>query len=193
MIYSFCSKKGCTDGSTPYAGLIQASDGNLYGTTFAGGANQTSCNGGCGTLFKITTSGTPTLTTLYSFCTESDCTDGSQPQGGLVESTDGILYGTTAYGGTVGLGTVFSFPVLESVPFVKILADSGPVGSAVIILGTNLNSATGVRFSGTAAESFSVVSNSEIDATVPAVATTGKISVITPSGTLYSNVDFVVK
>ena len=190
VIHSFCSKKDCTDGSTPYAGLIQASDGNLYGTTFAGGANETSCNGGCGTLFKITTAGT--LTTLYSFCAESDCTDGSQPQGGLVESTDGILYGTTYYGGTMGLGTVFSFPVLEPVPFVKILANSGPVGSTVIILGTNLNGATGVRFNGTAAESFTVVSNLEIDATVPAVATTGKISVITPRGTLNSNEDFVV-
>ena len=64
-----------TDGSNPYAGLVQATDGNLYGTTSEGGANNnSSCTGdtvGCGTFFKITPSGT--LTTLYSFCAQSNC------------------------------------------------------------------------------------------------------------------------
>ena len=66
---------------------MQATDGNFYGTTAAGGAN------GNGTVFKITPSGT--LTTLHSF----DGTDGSNPIAGLVQATDGNFYGTTATGG----------------------------------------------------------------------------------------------
>ncbi|MGH9432855.1 MAG: choice-of-anchor tandem repeat GloVer-containing protein [Terriglobia bacterium] len=89
--YNFCSQANCTDGSNPYAGLALGTDGNLYGTTLASGAY----NGG--TVFKITRTGA--LTTLYSFCAQSGCADGSQPMGGLVLGTDGNFYGTTAYGG----------------------------------------------------------------------------------------------
>src|ERR1035437_89259 len=67
-LYSFCAQIGCTDGSIPYAGLIQATNGDLYGTTADGGAN-----GNYGTIFKITPGGA--LTTLYSFCSQSGCTD----------------------------------------------------------------------------------------------------------------------
>jgi uncharacterized repeat protein (TIGR03803 family) len=64
----------CTDGSTPYASPVQASDGNLYGTTYDGGANYKSCSGGCGTIFTITTAGT--LTTLYNFCSNRSALTG---------------------------------------------------------------------------------------------------------------------
>ena len=77
----------CTDGDDPVAGLIQATDGNFYGTTSEGGAH------GDGTVFKITPSGT--LTTLYSFCSKSGCTDGDYPDAGLVQDTNGTFYGTT--------------------------------------------------------------------------------------------------
>jgi uncharacterized repeat protein (TIGR03803 family) len=83
-----------TDGSGASA-LIQANDGNFYGTTDSGGAN------GIGTVFKITPSGT--LTTLHSF----DGLDGSVPEAGLVQATNGKFYGTTASGGANGEGTVF--------------------------------------------------------------------------------------
>jgi uncharacterized repeat protein (TIGR03803 family) len=100
-LYSFCSQTNCADGDEPYAGLVQATNGNLYGTTCCGGAK------GQGTVFKITPSGT-TLTTLYSFCSQSDCTDGEGPYAGLVQATNGNLYGTTNAGGGAGsLGTVF--------------------------------------------------------------------------------------
>jgi uncharacterized repeat protein (TIGR03803 family) len=66
-----------TDGAYPMAGLTQGADGNLYGTSDEGGANA------AGTVFKITPSGT--LTTLYSFCSQSGCTDGSNPMAGLIE------------------------------------------------------------------------------------------------------------
>ena len=106
-LYSFCSQTGCTDGDNPYAGLIQATNGNFYGTTGNYGAN-----GGGGTIFKITPSGT--LTTLYSFCAQSRCTDGEFPAG-LIQASDGNFYGTTSTGGanidcingTGGCGTVF--------------------------------------------------------------------------------------
>jgi YVTN family beta-propeller protein/uncharacterized repeat protein (TIGR03803 family) len=99
-LYSFCSQSGCTDGETPYAGLIHGTDGNFYGTTLLGGAN------GAGTVFKITPGGT--LTTLYSFCSQSGCTDGAEPFAGLIQGIDGNFYGTTPFGGGVNsTGTVF--------------------------------------------------------------------------------------
>jgi uncharacterized repeat protein (TIGR03803 family) len=92
---SFCSQSGCADGEEALAGLVQATNGDLYGTTASGGAN----NGG--TVFKITPSGT--LTTLYSFTCPGvfgDCADGQVAgPSGLVQATDGDFYGTTSYGG----------------------------------------------------------------------------------------------
>jgi uncharacterized repeat protein (TIGR03803 family) len=95
-----------TDGYTPYGALIQASDGNFYGTTYVGGANPTGCNGyGCGTIFKITLRGK--LTTLYSFCSESACSDGQWPSSDLVQGSDGNFYGTTQAGGAFGTACPF--------------------------------------------------------------------------------------
>ena len=88
-------------------------------------------------------------------------------------------------------GTVFSLSVGLG-PFVETQPTSGKVGAAVKILGTNLTGATSVTFNGTAA-AFKVVSSSLITATVPAGATTGKVQVVTPSGTLSSNVPFRVR
>src|SRR5215472_12076832 len=98
-----------TDGANPAAALIQAADGNFYGTTVAGGANN-SCSyfgvSGCGTIFEITPSGT--LTTLYSFCSQSGCPDGNFPAAALVEAADGNFYGTTPAGGANDSCTYFS-------------------------------------------------------------------------------------
>lgn len=98
-LYSFCSQTSCTDGSSPIAPLIQASNGDLYGTTQQGGANNNN-----GTVFQITTAGA--LTTLYSFCSQTSCSDGQGPTAGLVQATDGNLYGSTNAGGN-GYGTIF--------------------------------------------------------------------------------------
>ena len=76
-LHSFAS----TEGNSPDGGLLQASDGNFYGTTLYGGtAANCGDSGGCGTIFKITSSGT--LTTLYQFCQQSNCADGNQPAAG---------------------------------------------------------------------------------------------------------------
>ena len=180
-LYSFCELAGCPDGAGPGA-LIDA-NGDLYGTTSGGGAN------GHGTIFKITPSGT--LTTLHSFCALANCADGQGPVGRLVQDTNGDLYGTTAAGGANGnYGTVFRLS--EGLkPFVETQTASGNVGAAVKILGNNLTGATSVSFNGTGA-SFKVVSKFEITTTVPVGATTGTVQVVTPSGTLSSNVPFRV-
>jgi uncharacterized repeat protein (TIGR03803 family) len=121
-LYSFCAVSGCTDGANPESPLIQATDGNYYGTTHLGGAN----NGG--TVYRITPGGT--LTTLYSFCAQAGCADGQYPYAGLFQATDGNLYGTTYQGGAAGKGTVFSLSV-GLAPFVKKLPASAAVLKAV--------------------------------------------------------------
>jgi uncharacterized repeat protein (TIGR03803 family) len=105
-LYSFCSLSGCADGNEPQAGLVQASDGDFYGTTFGGGANNS------GTVFRITLSGA--LTTLYSFCSLSGCADGSYPGAGVVQARDRNLYGTTSFGGANSDGTVFRLVTLRA-------------------------------------------------------------------------------
>jgi uncharacterized repeat protein (TIGR03803 family) len=179
--FDFNKKGQDGEGVEPYAGLVQGTDRDFYGTTHG--------DHGDGTIFKITLSGK--LTKLWSF----DSTDGATPHAGLVQGTDGNFYGTTQYGGsndacTYGCGTVFSLSVGLG-PFVETLPTSGKVGAAVKILGTDLTGATSVSFNGTVAK-FKVVSSSEITTTVPAGATTGTVEVKTPGGTLKSNVVFRV-
>jgi uncharacterized repeat protein (TIGR03803 family) len=184
-VYSFSVADGCS----PSGGLIQATDGNFYGVTGAGGSP------GGGTIFRLSPEGT--LTVLYNL---PDCVGGCSPSGTLVQATDGNLYGTTALGPLAigncpggfgdGCGTVFKLNVGLG-PFVKTVPTSGSVGTAVIILGTNLTGATEVKFNGVAAP-FNVASSSEITATVPAGATTGEVDVETPGGKLSSNIQFTV-
>jgi uncharacterized repeat protein (TIGR03803 family) len=97
-LYSFCSQSNCSDGAGPNAGLIQAPDGTLYGTTNGGGTND------LGTIFKITAG---KLRTFYNFCSQSGCSDGANPSAGVVQGADGNFYGTTAVGGAFGAGSVF--------------------------------------------------------------------------------------
>jgi uncharacterized repeat protein (TIGR03803 family) len=89
------------DGAVPYAGLIMDADGNLYGTSFSGGTKCTA-SGGCGTVFRVTPSGSESL--LYSF---AGGTDGSFPFCALAWGANNSLYGTTVYGGANNLGTAF--------------------------------------------------------------------------------------
>lgn len=98
-LYSFCAQTGCPDGSFPSAGLVQATNGNFYGTTTTGGVN------GNGTVFEISAGGTQT--TLYSFCSQAGCADGSSPEAGLIGATNGNFYGTTESGGAHYEGTIF--------------------------------------------------------------------------------------
>jgi uncharacterized repeat protein (TIGR03803 family) len=90
ILYSFCAHIHCSDGDQPLAPVL-GSDGNLYGVTTAGGNSTAS-----GTVYKLTLGGE--LTTLYSFCPSSGCADGQQPLG-IIQASDGNLYGTTQFGG----------------------------------------------------------------------------------------------
>jgi uncharacterized repeat protein (TIGR03803 family) len=88
-IYNFCSLSGCPDGEYPNSGLVQGTNGDLYGTTLYGGADYClAFNGhtGCGTIFKITPDGV--LTTLHAFCSQGVCRDGYYPNG-LTQAANG--------------------------------------------------------------------------------------------------------
>ncbi len=101
-LYSFCGDPQdgvCLDGQDPELALVQASDGNLYGTTYAGGTD--GVNDGYGTIFKITLDGA--FTSLYSF------PGYTPPSSALIEGPDGYLYGTTATGGTGTYGAGGTF------------------------------------------------------------------------------------
>jgi uncharacterized repeat protein (TIGR03803 family) len=242
VLHSFCIQTNCSDGQFPNGPLVVTFDGNIFGTTGGGGTG--SLNGSpAGLVYELTAGGTYSIT--YNFCVVTDCEDGIDPQditlgtdgrlygatsdGGfinagttfrlttagvltrlhsfrnadgrqpgsaLIEGTDGTFYGTTTYGGTYnrkfcglqGCGTVYRM-ALGLKPFVKTVQPGGHVSDSVIILGNNLSGTTSVSFHGTAA-SFTVVSATEITATVPAGATTGTIQVVTPGGALNSNVVF---
>jgi uncharacterized repeat protein (TIGR03803 family) len=104
VLYSFCSQQNCTDGETPFLGSLIFKDGTLYGTTDDGGSNNS------GTVFALDlTTGRERV--LYSFCSQTNCTDGENPLAGLFE-LQGKLYGTTESGGNTscsgGCGTIFS-------------------------------------------------------------------------------------
>src|SRR5262249_39816718 len=118
-----------TNGSIPN-NLIQANDGNFYGTTELGGLSN------AGTIFRMTPDGT--VTTLRSLSS----TDGTKPMAGLTQGTDGNLYGTTSFGGgNTSSGTVFKLSLGLS-PLVKTVPLAGKAGSAVKIIGNNLTGST---------------------------------------------------
>ena len=183
VLYSFCSQTNCTDGYAPFAGLVQGTDGNFYGTT-----TDASTGTGRGTIFQVTPAGK--LTTIHTFSESGEPGPGPELSGSLIQGTDGSFYGVTTAGGTNNDGTVFRLS-LGLGSFVEAQFNFGIVGSNVVILGSNLTGTTSVRFNGRTA-AFTVVSDTEITATVPAGATTGKFGVTTPAGTLISNQKFHV-
>jgi uncharacterized repeat protein (TIGR03803 family) len=172
------------EGFGPVAGLVQATDGEFYGTTFGGG---TTTNG---VIFRISSKGS--FSVLHNF----DGTGGGGPISTLGQHTSGVLYADTELGGTStqcsggGCGVFYSLKMGLG-PFVSSMFNSGKVGRAVEILGQGFKGTTGVSFNGTAAR-FSLKSNTYLTATVPNGATTGFVTVKTPGGTLKSNKQFRV-
>jgi len=170
---SFVLKSGCLHGGEPCAGLIQATDGNLYGTTDVYGAK------GGGTIFRMTLSGN--LTTPHSF---GGPTQGGNTSAGLVEDTRGTFYGTTFYGRHRRQRHCLRL-VGKTQPICGNGAHCGHGWQRVLKLGNNLSGATSVTLNGTPA-TFAVGTGSVIKTTVPAG--TGMVHVATPSGTLSSSV-----
>lgn len=99
LLYTFCSASGCSDGNGPFAGLARDSSGNLYGTTYFGGAQSD------GVVFELSSKGSYSV--LHSFCSESNCTDGSQPAAAVTLDSSGNIFGTTGRGGDNNFGTLF--------------------------------------------------------------------------------------
>jgi len=113
VLWAFACQAGgvCPNGRSPEGGVIQASDGNFYGTTYAGGAYND------GTIFRITPSGK--LTTLYSFCdSPNTCAinSGAGPYGTLLQASNGDLYGTTTFGTVFKIDPKGRFKLLYSWP-----------------------------------------------------------------------------
>src|SRR5215469_11678466 len=131
VLYSFCRQTGCPDGSNPRGALVQGTDGSLYGTTNAGGLNNSNycLNEGCGTIFSI--SPQAKFTNLYNFCSLANCADGYFPVGAMIQGTDGKFYGTTSEDSYDG--TIFSFDVGLG-PFVTFVHRAGRVGQTGGIL-----------------------------------------------------------
>jgi uncharacterized repeat protein (TIGR03803 family) len=173
------------DGINVMAGLVQATDGKLYGTTAGGGANAT------GIIFSVSSKPPYTYKILYAF----DGTTGSSPQATMVQHTNGILYGDTQAGGTDtkycgACGTFYSLNIGLK-PFIHLVSASGKVASTVEILGQGFTGTTGVSFDGSAA-TFTVSSSTYLTAKVPAGARTGSVIVTTPGGKLTSSGSFRV-
>jgi uncharacterized repeat protein (TIGR03803 family) len=109
----FCGEKSCPLGGNPVSTLVQATNGDLYGTTggelatvIAGTQNQQFADKGPGVIFKMKPGNSPSA--VYTFCSQTNCTDGRYPFGTLIQATNGDLYGTTVGGGVNGdYGTVF--------------------------------------------------------------------------------------
>lgn len=136
VLYSFCAKSHCTDGANPEGDLIFGRDGTLFGTTLTGGATNCYAHGsGCGTVFKLTPSGTTYKErVLHWFCHEVyACVDGAFPTG-VAMDTNGVLFGGTTYGGRYdqqgsGGGLIFKLVPSKSGYKYRVLYYFGPANS----------------------------------------------------------------
>jgi uncharacterized repeat protein (TIGR03803 family) len=186
VIHNFHSAAG--QATYPTAGLVQATDGNLYGATAFGGTF------GHGQLFQITPKGKYAV--LHNFGPHSGA-GGSAPEVSLFQHTNGTFYSDTYEGGDpacvsrCGLLYGLGMGLGKFVSFVGPLS-SGKVRETIEILGQGLTGTTKVSFHGLSA-TFSVVSDTYLTAVVPSGATTGPVTVSTPGGTLTSNKVFRVR
>lgn len=185
-----------TDGAYPYAGLVQATDGNFYGANSGGGAFSASC-AACGTIFKVARKGTGfVFSTLHSF----DQTDGETPYTTIFQHTNGLLYGTTEQGGvgnvdihcSAGVCGVLYSENIGAAPFVALVSRAGKVGAKIELLGQNFTKSSVVTFGTVVATTVTLSGSSLLVATVPNGATTGFVTVTTTGGTLTSSKTFLV-
>jgi uncharacterized repeat protein (TIGR03803 family) len=186
------SMNATTDGQQSYAGIVEGTDGNFYGTNSQGGTPSQSCGQlGCGTLFKISRQG------AFSVIHDFDYPTGSTPYTPMIQHTNGMLYGTTEIGGSGVRGTCTGCGVFYKLnaglaPFAALLPDAGIPGARIQVLGQGFTGTTAVKFNGVPA-SFKVVEDTFLTAIVPAGATSGFVTVTTPTGTLTSYRKFIVR
>ncbi|MBZ5570946.1 MAG: hypothetical protein LAO09_03595 [Acidobacteriia bacterium] len=169
---------GGSEGAEPDAGLVQASDQNLYGGNSSGDlANQ-------GDLFRISLGGS------YSVVHDFDASNGGEPDVTPFQHTNGILYGDARNGGSGNRGVFYSLDAALPA-FVSFLPAAGKVGATIQFLGQGFTGTTAVSFNGTPAQ-FTVNSDTQVTATVPAGAKTGKIGIETKGGIAISAGTFTV-
>ena len=148
LLHKFPAYKG--DGKYLSAGPVVDGLGNVYGTTMSGGhagswGKHRVCYGGCGTVFEVSAAGVETIIHAFNGFQKKNA-DGADPEAGLILDAQGNLYGTTAWGGVYGQGTVFKLTpagaetVLYS--FTGLADGSEPVGSLVMDAQGNLNGTT---------------------------------------------------
>jgi len=180
VLYNF-SVSGTTDGRYPQTGVVQGSDGFLYGVASTGGAS------GQGTLFRLSTTGTG-FQDLHDFQTAT----GDTPSSALLLHTNGTIYGQTSHGGThVAYGTIFSF-ANNLIAFVTpLVLRSARVGASVSLLGQGFSTATAVTF-GTTAATYTVASDTFLTAKPVAGSTTAQITVKEPAGNLLTPLKFKI-
>jgi uncharacterized repeat protein (TIGR03803 family) len=179
VLYNFCSQRSC--GTFPGSTLVLGTDGALYGTTTQGGTAD--CEQiGCGTIFRFAAG---ELTTLHTF----QQTDGWVPNA-LTQTTRGYFVGTVYQGAESNSGTVFAISTGLK-PFVTFVQSFAKVGQTGGVLGQGFTGATAVAFNGTPA-TFTVLSDTFLKTTIPQGATSGYVTVTTPTGVLTSNVPFRV-
>jgi uncharacterized repeat protein (TIGR03803 family) len=129
VLHNFCGGNGCgslgTDGANPFGRLAIGPDGNLYGTTQAGGIYEGHYNSG--TVFRVSLSGAYQV--MHIFSGGSGTGDGENPVAGLTLASDGNFYGTTEFGGTSGFGTVFKMNLAGTVTILQSFAEFDPNGA----------------------------------------------------------------
>lgn len=162
-------------------GLMQPTDGNFYGV-YGGNDGTPAC-----AIYQVNPAGDYAVVYEFDFGA-----DGSYwPRTPLFQHTNGLLYGTT-YGPNVSprAGTFYSLDMALK-PFISVLPDSGKVTATVGVFGQGLTGTTRVTFNGIAT-AFTVSSDTYLETTVPEGALSGRLRVMTPSGTLTSNKIFRV-
>jgi uncharacterized repeat protein (TIGR03803 family) len=210
-IYTFCTQANCADGDFPASGLLQATNGTFYGST--AGDNEYGPIPD-GTLFSLSTGLGPFVKTQPTSAKEGakigifgqGFSSSSVVQFGGVQSTKIKLYGTafltarvpagaltgpvTVTNGTTTLTSNQPFRVKPQVGSFD--PPSGSVGTQVTITGTGFTQTSGVGFGDYVPAEFTVNSDSQITATVPAGAKTGPVGVVTKGGTAISSAKFTV-
>ena len=180
VLHNFDGTVGATDGKLPTCGVVQGSDGFLYGATANGGTS------GFGTLYKIKTNGT-SYAVIYNF----DKTNGANPNSQPFLLTTGKIYGLTSTGGAHSEGVLYSLDASLKAFTQPVVINSGKVGASVGLLGQGFNTATGVLF-GTGAGTFTITNDTYLTAKVANNDTTGVITVQEPGGNLLSPQKFKV-
>jgi uncharacterized repeat protein (TIGR03803 family) len=169
-----------SQGINPTAGLVQGSDGFLYGATSGGGAHL------FGTMFKVKTDGSGYVDIL-----DFDGSHGGVPYSQPLLHTNGKIYGQTNTGGAHGDGVIYSMDAGLKAFIQPVPLRQAKVGASVGILGQNLSTATQVLF-GTGAGTFTTTGSSFMNAKPATGATTGVITVKEPSGNLVSPLTFKI-